>query len=343
MKKLILPLLLILGGTLFSQSIDVNLKADKTTSPIKHVRFLNNNKIAYCRNYSEAIRVIDLSKLTISSYWDLKGRPEGFEFSNNRKFMIGTMIEGDMGMWNARNGKLLYRIEEKAEYYSGPRSLAFTPDNKHFQAFNSCDLISYAIRSGEKVDSISPLESDCMYRGVFTKDMKRFYTGGNDSLWVYARESQNVIAKIETNALSVITDVAISPDEKMIAYSGRSGLWIVAPDLSLIFDLKGEKGWIREIAFSHDGKYLFSCSGSFKSNDYAIRIWSTETGKCEKVFTQNESVNSIDVSPDGKWLISGHDDRSMKIWDIGDRKLVATIIPMIATHGFSERFLIYTA
>lgn len=332
MKKLILLPFLLAVGALFGQGIAVSYKAkDNHTGKVQRVRFLDNHTIAYSREYSGAFRFINLSKLEVrKSFSGLRGRIDGFEFSNNKKYMVGTMKEGEVGLWSVRSEKLIYGIGEFAPYYYSPQSLFFYPSDDKFHVFEGCSFMIYDRKSGQLIDSIMPLESDCMYECAITADQKRFYAGGNDSIWAQNPESGEILAQISANGLSVVTDVALSPNEEMLAVAGRKGLWLLDPNLNKIFNLEGHEDWVGEVTFSPDNKYLYSCSGSFQTEEGEIRIWNTKTGKCEAVFKDHqEQVRSIDVSPNGRWLISGSDDRTIRIWSTKNQMLVATIIPAL--------------
>jgi WD40 repeat protein len=69
---------------------------------------------------------------------------------------------------------------------------------------------------------------------------------------------------------------------------------------------------VTSIAFSADSKYLAS-----SSNDYTIKIWSTESQKEVKTLLGHLlTVWTIAFSPDGKYLASGSTDQTIKLWSI---------------------------
>lgn len=55
---------------------------------------------------------------------------------------------------------------------------------------------------------------------------------------------------------------------------------------------------------------------------YIIKVYDKETGKCLFAFQDEhqKTVNSLAVSPDGKYLLSGSDDCTVRLWNIGRRK-----------------------
>jgi WD40 repeat protein len=58
-------------------------------------------------------------------------------------------------------------------------------------------------------------------------------------------------------------------------------------------------------------------SGSY---DTQIKIW--DHRKKENIATKQ--INSIDISPDGRYLLSASEDGTSKFWDIGTQKIINT-------------------
>ena len=110
---------------------------------------------------------------------------------------------------------------------------------------------------------------------------------------------------------SVFT-LAYSPDRKILAVAGAScviDLWHEGEG-SPYLTLKGHVEWIRALAFSPDGKTLFSAAF-----DHTIRSWNLETGEGTYVFSDTNRINSISISLDCRYLASASDDHTIKLWN----------------------------
>jgi WD40 repeat protein len=70
--------------------------------------------------------------------------------------------------------------------------------------------------------------------------------------------------------------------------------------------------WVASLAFSRQAPILATSSA-----DQRIRLWDTRTWKETACFKGHMNiVDSIAVSPDGRWLASGSKDRSVRVWNL---------------------------
>jgi WD40 repeat protein len=66
---------------------------------------------------------------------------------------------------------------------------------------------------------------------------------------------------------------------------------------------------IQEAVWSPDGKLILSAAGTA-----GVRAWDSLSGKSAVTFPYSNSVRAIALSADGTRLASGHDDRTVQIW-----------------------------
>ena len=121
------------------------------------------------------------------------------------------------------------------------------------------------------------------------------------------------------NEEASINSLCCSGDGKWVAASTGDGLILIldASTLALSASIKGHKEGLRvkSIAFSADSKMIASaCSGV---EDLDIKLWDVLTRKQILGFIGHQGgVNCVAFSPDGKWLASGSDDKSAKVWEV---------------------------
>jgi len=82
-------------------------------------------------------------------------------------------------------------------------------------------------------------------------------------------------------------------------------------------------------AFSHDGSMLATGSDDGAEEPSTIKIWDPSTSALLRGwFGGQGTVASIDFSPDGRTLVSGHlaESRNVRLWDVAEGKLLVDLV-----------------
>jgi WD40 repeat protein len=135
-------------------------------------------------------------------------------------------------------------------------------------------------------------------------------------------------------------------------FRGNIKLWD-ADKGNLLKTIKAHQGWVSEIAFTSRGMMSLQNSGGMNygdglkewnlpsgesiqaikaaatsfvllqdgnwlaatGSDGKVEFWDLNTGKeLRPLLAHTQNVNSVAVSPNGRWLVTGSDDKTVKVW-----------------------------
>ncbi len=153
--------------------------------------------------------------------------------------------------------------------------------------------------------------------------------------------TENLLLKTFKGHSFYVNSVAFSPDGKYIASGSGDGairIWdAFLPTFGAADKAPGKwiktfkiNSWINSVAFSPDGKYIVSASddGIIRLLEVsAAPIAGTAASKLNKnhikIFSgHGDFVESVFFSPDGKYIISGSGDNTIRLWDISAGKCI---------------------
>ena len=143
-----------------------------------------------------------------------------------------------------------------------------------------------------------------------------------------------------------VTSVAFSPHGHYAlsgSYDMTLKLWEVATGRE-VRTFTGHSQYVTSVAFSPDGQYALS-----GSKDNTLKLWEVATGREVRTFTghsvrvdqgsfyewrqgkgvmtrtrHSAGVNSVALSPNGHYALSGGEDKTLKLWDVNTGREVRT-------------------
>ena len=120
--------------------------------------------------------------------------------------------------------------------------------------------------------------------------------------------------------------VAYSPDGTRVVSAGSG----VDPSAVKIWDaraesfrvLAGHKDYVVSASWSADGKRIVTGGGG---RDKSVNLWDAESGRLLASFQgHQEDVEAVAFYPGGSRLISVSEDKTIKVWDIAEKRQVLT-------------------
>ena len=83
--------------------------------------------------------------------------------------------------------------------------------------------------------------------------------------------------------------------------------------------------FVTEVSISPDGRFIASAGGDYAAKKGELKLWDAQNGQL--IYNlgwfgegHQHAVNSVDFSPNGKYLASGSEDGTFKIWDAATGK-----------------------
>lgn len=206
------------------------------------------------------------------------------------------------------------KLEKEIQYSSSYSSICISPNGKLSIAARGTKILLWNTDNGECRtifdESSGNIQDICM-----TPNGKLVISANfNHTLSVWDLISEKRL-KILKGHNSPVLSVCLSHDGKKIVSGSWDGIlrvWDTDSGKCLRI-IKISQYSIDCIKINHNGKLAFVPIGVKN----LIALWNLESGKCVQVFFKNsEYVTRIDLSADGKRLISCSHNKTIRIWDV---------------------------
>jgi WD40 repeat protein len=243
----------------------------------------------------------------------------GTEFSPSGERLAIAEFEGDATVIDVGTGEEVVRLE-------GPvASTAWSPDERWIvtAGFDGTAKV-WEARTGDMPRFTLFGHSAPVLAVDWSPDAGRIATGSGDGtakVWQLDEAGPRELFTLSSQDLRPsVGGVAFSPDGTMLLTGQFVDAAIKVWDIGIAGDAEwmnmpalGEGG----LAFAADGSSVIASSG-----DGTVTVWPT-TGEGGPLVTNHHDgpVVSIDISPDGRWVASGGEGGSVKVWDRHTGKL----------------------
>jgi WD40 repeat protein/serine/threonine protein kinase len=251
---------------------------------------------------------------------DLAWSPDG-------RTLVGALSSHVMSVWNARDGHL---IQSAFGQHNGPvAAVAFSPDGRTI-ASASYDHTVKLWKPEDHRQSLAILRghTDEVRAVAFSPDGRRIASAGLDrSLRIWDARSGAELAVIRGRT-GPMTALAYAPNSATVVTGSEDetvSIWNTATDQE-IRTFKGHTDEVRAVAFSADAKDVASAG-----RDSTVEVWDAasppepRTLRSPSVLTYGGMVECLAFGPDGRRLVSGHDDHALRIWELPSGRTLRVI------------------
>jgi eukaryotic-like serine/threonine-protein kinase len=217
-------------------------------------------------------------------------------------------------LWRQCNRGLLATLPRHEDSL---QALAFSPDGAALVSAGRDGIVrSWALSGGAEQEAVGKVRTGVCC-AEFSRDGRMLAwgsTNGTVTLWDVSRRSER--ANIRAHSAGV-RGLAFSPDSLRLASAGQDG-WVRIWDVNT-GDAAGPAWEHPELptalAFSPDGSLL-------AASDYgAIKVYELATHQLQHSFAGHRWwIKCLAFFPDGKTLVSGGNNETIKFWDLASRK-----------------------
>ena len=247
-------------------------------------------------------------------------------FSHDGRLLIsasGGYYSGRLKIWRTSDGALIKSLDTGNPVYS----IAITPDNKRVYYVRQKGSIAFWNIDNENDSGIFHEEFDDACRLVMNHDGSVLCVGHkNGKIRIWNTTEDTLI--MQTGGYNPYSDLALSGDGKTLAtVCGRKARTVKIWDLSSGKEkvkIGGLQLPVKKLALDSNGKTVIL--GGQEEN--AVDVWSVEDGTWStslRSSSASDTLNSLALSPDNRWLIAGYSTNALLIWRLSDKTLFKVV------------------
>jgi WD40 repeat protein len=314
-------LLLAIAAILAAAAVSVNEQwdgvrlSDGHTAAVRRVIFSPDGKLLVSCGEDGRVIVWDFARRErITTLTDHTGWVSALAFSPDGKWFATGSNDQKVIVWDAAQLKKAVIL---SDHQAPVNALGFSSDGQMLASMSGADEGPMIVWDTSRWDKVYELPKGLLFGDViFSPDGRHIIIG--DEEWNLATASRIKAAYAGTYG-------AISPDGRRLM--GIDGLGTVRfydlarfwgrAEVKAISERRVHSFHGRTVAFSPDGRLAASGADD-------IALWDVATQTMLLRFNYSAQVWGIAFSPDGRWLVSGHDDGAVLVWDVAERKQVAS-------------------
>jgi WD40 repeat protein len=274
--------------------------------------------------------------------WDLEGHRQSesllfgspcrtIAYSSDGTFLAEGRFDGTVSLYHPSATRPIRVFEDQ---HAGVNQVVFTPDGKSLAVgYWNGTVVMWDITSGQKQRTF-PFPEQVFSVAISPDGATLAVSGKDESVLVYDLKSGEKKATLSGHK-DVVESLAFSPDGELLAsasWDKTVKLWDASSG-KLVATLEGHSNPVLCVRFAPDGKTLASSDGERDVRHYAlapseIRVWDVARHAVRHHFRAHDNnTYTLVFTPDGKTLISGSMDKSVKVWDVETGRLKERIVP----------------
>jgi WD40 repeat protein/serine/threonine protein kinase len=271
---------------------------------------------AYSASVDNTLRIWDLSdSLSVTppaapvvAFKGHEGTVNALAVSRDGKHVLTGGADGTVRLWDAAG--------QEVKRYTGLRgainSVGFSANGQRVIACDATGALQvWEFISGNRVRSSRPVKQDNpAHTCLIVPDGSAYVLSRGKSL-----STGRLVGASSTRSTTLRADIralACSADSSRLAVGDEVGsVRLADPDTLKQTPLAlPHRGAVLALAFAPSGTALVSAGA-----DKWLLWRDLRTGRARKFVGHNAAVYAVDVSPDGKWVVSGSKDTTVRLWE----------------------------
>jgi WD40 repeat protein/uncharacterized caspase-like protein len=236
-----------------------------------------------------------------------KGNIDAAAFSPDSRRLATSAHDNMIKLWDVNNGRLVRTLQGHTSFVNW---VAFSADGRRLASASFDRTVRlWDVETGRAIRTFQG-HNGTVKSVAFSPDGRRLASASTDkSVKLWDAESGGLLRTM-TGHTEDVSSVAFSPDGRTLASGSHDNsvkLW--DPDTGqLVRTIPGLGTWVLSVSFSPDGRQLALGTGYSTASIWDLR-------RNQQVRTLDASARYAFFSADGRRIISGGLDKTMRLWD----------------------------